>query len=97
MKTFTDTAGRTWAISLNLGTAMAVKDKLGIDLLQPEAGEPPSSHTGLLRRFIFFGYDPTKRRAFPPSIFVFCVAGRSFAGIAGEPEEFHARRPRLVG
>ena len=24
-------------------------------------GEPPSSHTGLLRRFIFFGYDPTKR------------------------------------
>ena len=24
-------------------------------------GEPPSSHTGLLRRFIFFGYDPRKR------------------------------------
>jgi len=41
MKTFTDMAGRTWTISLNLGTAMAVKDALGIDLLQPEAGEPP--------------------------------------------------------
>jgi hypothetical protein len=41
MKTFTDTAGRTWAITLNLGTAMTVKDKLGIDLLQPEAGDPP--------------------------------------------------------
>jgi len=41
MKTFTDTAGRTWTISLNLGTALAVKDKLGIDLLQPEAGDPP--------------------------------------------------------
>jgi len=41
MKTFTDAAGRTWTIALNLGTAMAVKDKLGIDLLQPEAGEPP--------------------------------------------------------
>ena len=41
MKTFTDTAGRTWTISLNLGTAMAVKDKLGIDLLQPEQGDPP--------------------------------------------------------
>lgn len=41
MKTFTDTAGRTWTISLNLGTAMAVKDALGIDLLQPEAGDPP--------------------------------------------------------
>ena len=24
-------------------------------------GKPPSSHTGLLRRFIFFGYDPAKR------------------------------------
>ena len=24
-------------------------------------GQPPSSHTGLLKRFIFFGYDPTRR------------------------------------
>jgi hypothetical protein len=24
-------------------------------------GQPPSSHTGLLRRFIFFGYDPSAR------------------------------------
>ena len=24
-------------------------------------GSPPSSHTGLLKRFIFFGYDPRKR------------------------------------
>lgn len=41
MKTFTDAAGRTWTISLTLGTAMAVKDKLDIDLLCPEAGDPP--------------------------------------------------------
>ncbi|MHB1158235.1 MAG: hypothetical protein ACYC26_15530 [Phycisphaerales bacterium] len=41
MKTFTDAAGRTWTITLNLGTAMAVKDKLNIDLLQPEQGDPP--------------------------------------------------------
>ena len=41
MKTFTDAAGRTWTIALNLGTAMAVKDKLGVDLLQPEDGDPP--------------------------------------------------------
>ncbi|MCD4823211.1 MAG: hypothetical protein K8S55_01275 [Phycisphaerae bacterium] len=41
MKTFTDAAGRTWTINLTLGTAMAVKDKLDIDLLQPEAGDPP--------------------------------------------------------
>jgi len=26
-----------------------------------DPGEPPSSHTGLLRRFIFFGYDRDRR------------------------------------
>lgn len=41
MRTFTDAAGRTWTVALNLGTAMTVKDKLGVDLLQPEAGDPP--------------------------------------------------------
>ena len=41
MRTFNDAAGRTWTISLNLGTALAVKEKLGIDLLQPEQGDPP--------------------------------------------------------
>ena len=41
MKTFNDAAGRTWTLSLTLGTAMKVKAKLGIDLLQPEAGDPP--------------------------------------------------------
>jgi len=41
MKTFSDAAGRTWSITLTLGTAMAVKESLGVDLLQPEAGEPP--------------------------------------------------------
>ena len=41
MKTFTDAAGRTWTLALNLGTAISVKEKLGIDLLQPEAGDPP--------------------------------------------------------
>ena len=41
MKVFTDAAGRTWTMALNLGTALSVKSKLGIDLLQPEAGDPP--------------------------------------------------------
>ncbi len=41
MKTFTDAAGRTWTLALTLGTALHVKNKLEIDLLQPEAGEPP--------------------------------------------------------
>jgi len=41
VKAFADADGRNWTISLNLGTAMAVKDALGVDLLQPEAGDPP--------------------------------------------------------
>jgi len=41
MKTFTDAAGRTWTISLTIGSVMQVKAKLGIDLLQPEVGDPP--------------------------------------------------------
>ena len=41
MKTFTDAAGRTWTLSLNLGTALKVRDTLDVDLLQPEQGDPP--------------------------------------------------------
>ena len=41
MKTFTDAAGRTWSITLTLGTAMVVKESIGVDLLQPETGDPP--------------------------------------------------------
>jgi len=41
MKAFTDRAGRNWTITLTLGTAMTVKEQLGVDLLQPEAGDPP--------------------------------------------------------
>lgn len=41
MRQFTDAKGGSWGLTLNLGTAMAVKDKLGVDLLQPESGDPP--------------------------------------------------------
>ena len=41
MKIFEDATGRQWKIALTLGTAMAVRDKLNVDLLQPEAGDPP--------------------------------------------------------
>ena len=41
MKTFNDASSRTWSLTLNLGTAMAVKAKLNVDLLQPESGDPP--------------------------------------------------------
>ncbi len=41
MKTFNDAAGRTWTLALTLGTAMHVKAKLEVDLLQIEIGDPP--------------------------------------------------------
>ena len=41
MKTFKDNAGRDWSLSLTIGNAMMVKERLGIDLLQPEVGDPP--------------------------------------------------------
>ncbi len=53
MKTFNDAAGRTWTLSLTLGTAMTVRDKLKIDLLQPESPAPgsgDSNDTPLLTR-----------------------------------------------
>ena len=42
MKTFKDTAGRTWQIAMNVTVAKRVKSALGVDLLQlgSEAGNP---------------------------------------------------------
>ena len=41
MKVFTDATKRSWEISLTIGSAKRVKNLLGIDLLQPEEGDPP--------------------------------------------------------
>ena len=41
MRKFTDRQGREWQIALTLGSAMQVKASLEIDLLAPEAGDPP--------------------------------------------------------
>ena len=41
MQVFKDNANRDWSISLTIGSAMKVKERLGIDLLQPEVGNPP--------------------------------------------------------
>ncbi|MEN6385313.1 MAG: hypothetical protein ABFD79_08940 [Phycisphaerales bacterium] len=41
MKTFTDSAGRNWTISLTIDSAKRVRDLLNINLLEPEAGDPP--------------------------------------------------------
>jgi len=41
MQVFKDNAGRDWSLSLTIGNAMLVRDRLGVDLLQPEVGEPP--------------------------------------------------------
>ncbi len=50
MKTFNDAAGRTWTLALTLGSAMAIKDKLGMDLLRPEVGFPGPEDPPLLTR-----------------------------------------------
>ncbi len=41
MRHFRDGKGRQWDIAITLGTAMSVKDSLGVDLLEPEKGDPP--------------------------------------------------------
>ena len=41
MRYFKDSSGREWSISVTIGAAMLLKEKLGIDLLQPEQGKVP--------------------------------------------------------
>ena len=41
MQTFTDSEKRTWNLTLNLGVAKTIMDRLEINLLQPEEGETP--------------------------------------------------------
>lgn len=41
MTTFKDSTGHEWKLELTIGLAMTVRDRLGLDLLQPEQGEPP--------------------------------------------------------
>jgi len=41
MKTFTDSAGRVWTLSLTIDCAKRVRDLLSINLLEPEIGDPP--------------------------------------------------------
>ena len=41
MRTFTDSAGRTWTVSLTIDAAKRVKGLLDVNLLELEAGDPP--------------------------------------------------------
>jgi hypothetical protein len=41
MKPFTDSAGRTWTIAMTIDSVKRVRDLLDINLVEPEAGEPP--------------------------------------------------------
>ncbi|HOT74011.1 MAG TPA: hypothetical protein PLX18_12705 [Anaerohalosphaeraceae bacterium] len=41
MKAFEDAKGRRWELSLTIGSAKRVLEKLGVNLLEPEGGEPP--------------------------------------------------------
>lgn len=39
MKTFTDNAGRTWAVAINVATIKRVKDLLGLNLMEAVTGK----------------------------------------------------------
>lgn len=39
MKTFTDTCGRTWTVSVNVATVKRVKDLLGVNLMEAITGD----------------------------------------------------------
>jgi len=41
MRDFTDSAGRTWTVSLNIDAAKRVRSLLDVNLLELEAGDPP--------------------------------------------------------
>jgi len=41
LKTFSDTQGRKWEIRLTIGSVERVQDMLGVNLFEPEAGDPP--------------------------------------------------------
>jgi hypothetical protein len=41
MKTFVDSTGRTWTISLTVDTLKRVKSLLSVDLTRPDDGDPP--------------------------------------------------------
>jgi hypothetical protein len=41
MKVFTDNAGKTWSVSMTIDSVKRVRDLLGVNLVEPEAGEPP--------------------------------------------------------
>lgn len=38
---FKDSSGTSWELAVTLGNAIKVKERLGIDILQPEQGETP--------------------------------------------------------
>ncbi len=41
MRTFTDSAGRTWTVTLTIDAAKRVRSLLGVNLLELDAGDPP--------------------------------------------------------
>lgn len=49
MKTFVDSHDRRWELSLTLGSAKRIRDRLGLDLLRPE-GKPDGADVPTLTR-----------------------------------------------
>ena len=56
-----DTAARSVLSKFGAFVRTAAKSSIRKRKKTSEPGSPPSSHTGLLKKFIYFGYDPTKQ------------------------------------
>jgi hypothetical protein len=41
MKAFVDSASRTWSVSMTIDSVKRVRDLLSVNLVEPEAGDPP--------------------------------------------------------
>jgi hypothetical protein len=41
MKAFTDNASKTWSVSMTIDSVKRVRDLLSVNLVEPEAGDPP--------------------------------------------------------
>jgi hypothetical protein len=54
MYDFRDNKGRLWSIRMTLGAVKRVREKLGADLLRPDAGDPPLVTMLHLDRILLF-------------------------------------------
>ena len=78
MRTFRDNAGRNWNLALNVWTVKAVRDLLGVDLLDLGADRPAGHEKNLLLRLIG---DPV---LLVDVVYVLCKDQADAAGVTDE-------------